>query len=225
MDRYNSDDSKKAAGEKAVDYVKDGMVIGLGTGSTAKYFIERLAKRIQEESLDLTAIPTSVASENLAKRLGVKVSNLSEHPAIDLDVDGADEVDPKYNLIKGGGGAHTREKIVASASKEFIVIVDEAKLVNRLGNFPVAVEVIPFAEGYVMKEIEGLGGIAKKRAGFVSDNGNVVLDARFNIVDPIRLEKDMNEIPGVVENGIFAKRRPEKVIVGVGKKTKTLERE
>lgn len=225
MDKSRTEISKKAAGEKAADYALAGMVLGIGTGSTVKYFIERLAERIKEESLEVVAVPTSIASERLAKGLGIKLANLSEHPVIDLDVDGADEVDPNFNLIKGGGGAHAREKVVASASKEFIVIVDEAKMVKRLGVFPVPVEVIPFSLGFVGKEIERMGGIAKKRQGFVSDNGNIVLDAKFNIVDPLRLEEDLKTIPGVVENGIFAKRRPEKVVVGMGKEVKVLERE
>jgi ribose 5-phosphate isomerase A len=216
--------SKKAAGEKAAEYVKDGMVLGLGTGSTVKYFIERLAARIKEEQIEVVGIPTSIATEKTARVLGIPLTAIGQYEKIDLDVDGADEVDPKYNLIKGGGGAHTREKIVASASKTFIVIADSGKMVSRLGAFPVAIEVIPYAEDYVRKELQALGGLAKKREGFVSDNGNLILDARFNIVDPAGLEKDLNNIPGVLENGIFARRRPEKVIVGEGTKTKILER-
>lgn len=216
--------SKKTAAEKAAEYVKDGMVLGLGTGSTVKYFIEKLAVRIKEEQIEVVGVPTSTATERLARELGIPLTAPGQYEKIDLDVDGADEVDTRFNLIKGGGGAHTREKIVASASKEFVVVVDPAKMVNRLGAFPVAIEVIPFAEPYVIKEIEALGGLAKKRAGFVSDNGNVILDARFNIIDPLRLERDINSIPGVLENGIFARRRPEKVIVGDGTKTRILER-
>lgn len=216
--------SKKAAGEKAADYVKDGMVLGLGTGSTVSYFIERLAARIKEERLGVVGIPTSVATENMARKLGIPLTAIGQYECIDLDVDGADEVDPRFNLIKGGGGAHTREKIVASASREFIVVAEAGKMVNRLGAFPVAIEVIPYAEDFVRKEVQALGGLAKKRQGFVSDNGNVILDARFNIVDPSGLEEDLKSIPGVLENGIFARRRPEKVIVGEGTKTKILER-
>ena len=216
--------SKKSAGEKAAEYVKDGMVLGLGTGSTVRYFIEKLASRIKEEQIEVVGIPTSIATEKMARELGIPLVAIGQYEMIDLDVDGADEVDPRFNLIKGGGGAHTREKIVASASKNFIVIADAGKMVNRLGAFPVAIEVIPFAEDFVRKEMQSLGGLAKKREGFVSDNGNIILDVRFNIADPAGLEKDIKGIPGVLENGIFAKRRPEKVIVGEGTKIKILER-
>jgi ribose 5-phosphate isomerase A len=214
-------ESKKAAGNKAAEYIRDGMVVGLGTGSTVKYFIEKLA----EKSLDVKCIPTSIASEQLAVSLGLKITNLKEHPVIDVDVDGADEVDSKFYLIKGGGGALTREKIVAEASKQFIVVADESKMVRRLGKFPVAVEVLAFAEGFATKRINELGGLPKKRAGFATDNGNIILDCKFNIIDAQKLETELKNIPGVVENGIFARRKPEKVIVGNGTKTKILERE
>ena len=213
MNNTDAEASKKAAGEKAVGYVRDGMILGLGTGSTVRYFIEKLAAQIKEQGMDITAIPTSVASEKLANGQGIKLSTVNEHPKMDLDVDGADEVDPKFNLIKGGGGAHTREKIIASASKEFIVIVDRSKMVSRLGNFPVPVEVLPFSEKYVLGEIVAMGGLPHRRAGFVTDSGNIILDCRFNVIDPEKLETDLKCIPGVVEDGVFAKRRPEKVIV------------
>jgi ribose 5-phosphate isomerase A len=224
MNNNDAEGSKKAAGEKAVEYVRDGMILGLGTGSTVRYFIEKLASKIKEEGLDITAIPTSVASEKLANSLGIRLSTVNEHPKMDLDVDGADEVDPKFNLIKGGGGAHTREKIIASASKEFIVIVDRSKMVSRLGNFPVPVEVLPFSEKYVWGEIVAMGGLPCRREGIVTDSGNVILDCRFNIINPEKLETDLKCIPGVVEDGVFAKRRPEQVIVADGKNIKILER-
>lgn len=217
--------SKKTAGYAAVEYVRDGMVVGLGTGSTVKYFVEGLAEKVREEEFDLTCIPTSVAVERLAVSLGLSVSNLVEHPRVDLDVDGADEVDPRFNLIKGGGGALTREKIVAESSEKFFVVVDESKIVRRLGVFPVAVEVLSFAEGKVVRELRDLGGFPRKREGFVSDNGNIILDVKFNIVCPEKLEEEINSLSGVVENGLFAKRKPEKVLVGVGGKVSLLERE
>ena len=217
------EESKKAAGEKAADYVKNGMILGLGTGSTVRYFIEKLAAQIKTQNLDITAIPTSKASEKLARSLGITLTTLDEHPQIDLDVDGADVVDPNFNLIKGGGGAHTREKIIASASKEFIVIVDKSKMVPRLGNFPVPVEVLSFSEKYVRNEIIALGGLPRRREGFVTDSGNLILDCRFNIINPGKLETDLKCIPGVVEDGIFAKRRPEKVIVADERCVKILE--
>jgi len=224
MNDTDAEASKKAAGEKAVEYVSDGMILGLGTGSTVRFFIERLALQIKEQGLDITAVPTSVASEKLARSLGIKLSTVNDNPKMDLDVDGADEVDPKFNLIKGGGGAHTREKIIASASKEFIVIVDRSKLVSRLGNFPVPLEVLPFSEKYVWGEIVAMGGLPLRREGVVTDSGNIILDCRFNIIDPEKLETDLKCIPGVVEDGVFAKRKPEKVIVADGKNIKILER-
>jgi ribose 5-phosphate isomerase A len=218
---FDQNASKKAAGNKAAEYVKNGMVVGLGTGSTVKYFIEKLA----EKSLDISCIPTSIASEELAVSLGLKITNLKEHPVVDVDVDGADEVDAKFNLIKGGGGALTREKIVAEASKYFIVVADESKMVHRLGKFPVAVEVLSFAEGSAAKRIKELGGLAKKREGFITDSGNIILDCKFNITDPRKLETALKNIPGVVENGIFSRRKPEKVIVGKETRIEILERE
>lgn len=217
--------SKKTAAEKAAGYVKDGMVVGLGTGSTVKYFIDKLASRIKEESLDVTGIPTSNATEKQAKELGITLTTLNECATIDLDVDGADEVDPEFNLIKGGGGAHTREKIVASASKNFIVIVDSEKMVQRLGSFPVPVEALPCAQAFAAREIGALGGLARRREGFVTDNGNIILDSRFNIINPAKLEMMLNAIPGVVENGIFAARRPETVLCADGRSVKVMERE
>jgi ribose 5-phosphate isomerase A len=224
MNNPDPEESKKAAGEKAAEYVRDGMIVGLGTGSTVRYFIEKLADRIKTQGLDITAIPSSNASEKLARSLGITLTTLAEHPGIDLDVDGADEVDPSFNLIKGGGGAHTREKIIASASKEFIVIVDSSKMVPRLGNFPVPVEVLFYSEKYAWDEIVSLGGLPRRRAGFVTDSGNIILDCRFNIIDPLKLETDLKCIPGVVEDGVFARRRPEKVIVADGGNVKILER-
>ena len=223
--KQDRDASKKSAGEKAAGYVTDGMILGLGTGSTVRYFMEKLAEKIKEDSLNVAGVPTSAATEKLAKALNIPLTSLSECEGIDLDVDGADEVDAGFNLLKGGGGAHTREKIVAGASRRFIVIVDAEKVVGRIGAFPVAIEALPFAEAPVMKGVIELGGLPRKREGFLTDNGNIVLDARFNIIDAEALEEDLKSIPGVVESGIFAKRRPEKVIVGDGNKTKEMERE
>lgn len=220
----NQDLSKKTAGYAAAGYVRDGMVVGLGTGSTVKYFIEKLAQRAQNEELKIICIPTSVASEELALSLGLALTNLKEHPTIDLDIDGADEVDPKFNLIKGGGGALTREKIVAESSKKFFVVADGKKMVKRLGAFPVAIEVLPFAEGKAQRELKSLGGLPKKRENFTTDNGNIILDTKFNIVNPVKLEEDINSISGVIENGIFSRRKPEKVIIGMGGETRILER-
>lgn len=225
MKRSHIEISKRAAGERAVKFVRDGMILGLGTGTTVRHFMEKLAKKIRDESLEIVAIPTSIETEKLADNLKIPLSNLNEYPEVDLDIDGADEVDSGFNLIKGGGGAHTREKIVATAAKEFIVIVDNTKISNRIGNFPVPVEVLPFSENLVRKEIQRLGGIAKLREDFRTDNENLILDVRFNIINPERLEGDINNIPGVIENGIFANRRPEKIIVADGKKVRIIERD
>jgi ribose 5-phosphate isomerase A len=245
--------SKKSAGEKAAEYVKDGMVVGLGTGSTVEYTIKKIAARIREENLKITGIPTSIATEKLARDEKIPLSTLNDrfrvirgftshtskclngvkgniandseaYTEIDLDIDGADEVDGNFNLIKGGGGAHTREKIIASASKEFIVVAGSSKKVSRLGNFPVPVEVLPLAVEFVKSELIKLGGSPKLRENFTTDNGNHILDTKFEIKDPEKLETELNSIPGVVDNGIFAHRKPEKVIFADGDKIEILER-
>ena len=161
--------SKRSAGEKAAEYVKDGMVVGLGTGSTVEYTIKKIAARIREENLRITGIPTSIATEKLALDEKIPLASLNEHPVVDLDIDGADEVDGNFNLIKGGGGAHTREKIVASASKEFIVVAGSSKKVSRLGNFPVPVEVLPLAVEFVKSELIKLSGNPKLRENFIKE--------------------------------------------------------
>jgi len=225
MKRSHIEISKMVVGERAVEFVRDGMILGLGTGTTVRYFIEKLAEKIKKESLEIIAIPTSIETEKMADNLEIPLSNLNEYPEVDLDIDGADEVDLNFNLIKGGGGAHTKEKIVAMASKEFIVIVDKTKTVDRIGNIPVPIEVLSFSENFVRKEIQKLGGIARLREDFRTDNGNLILDVRFNIINPEKLEGDINNIPGVIENGIFANRRPEKIIVADGKKVRIMERD
>ncbi len=200
---------KKMAGYKAAELVNDGDVIGLGTGSTTHYFIERLALKIKEEEIAVLGIPTSYQSFFLARNSGIPLTTLEEHQ-IDLAVDGADEVDPHLNLIKGGGAAHTMEKIIDSAADKFVVIVDESKVVNELGRFPVPVEVIPQAFRVVSEQLRHIGGtpalrMAEKKDGpVITDNGNLVIDVQFNsILEPEKLELRLNSIPGVVENGIF----------------------
>ena len=196
-----NDSSKKNAGYKAAEYVEDGMVLGLGTGSTTHYFIEKVGMRMAEEGIKVKGIPTSFQSLLLAKKWNIPITTLEEND-IDLSVDGADEVDGDFNLIKGGGAAHTKEKIVDYAAKEFIVIVDESKVVGELGTFPVPVEVIPDASRVVI--------------------GNFVIDAKFSeIASPQHLEIDLNSIPGVVENGIFTQ-MVDRVIVGTSDGTKEL---
>lgn len=199
---------KRQAGEAACEYVKDGMVVGLGTGSTVHYTIKELGRMVNR-GLRIVGIPTSIRSENLARQCRIPLSNLHEHPHVDLSIDGADEVDPKLNLVKGMGGALVREKIVASVSRRLIVVVDESKRVEKLGTkSPVPVEVLPFGWTAGVKRIEELGAEVdlrrSRRIPFVSDNGNYILDCRFKeIPSPKRLEAKLNNIPGVVENGIF----------------------
>lgn len=213
--------SKKAAAEKAVEYVVDGMIVGLGSGSTAEYFISKLA----EKKLNIVGIPTSKRTEGLARRLGIRLASVEEARELDVDVDGADEVDPEFNLLKGGGGAHTMEKRVAEKAKKFIVVVDYRKMVERLGFFPVAVEVEESRKEAVIKKLAYLGGIPQIRDGFITDGGNIIIDVRFNIVDPRGLEDKLNSIQGVIENGIFSKRKADVVIVGEGDKVKVIKRE
>ncbi len=208
--------SKKSAAEKALEYIRDGMVIGLGTGSTANYFIEFLSRRIQEEGLSIIGIPTSKRTEKLANGLGIKLSNLDHHPRIDLDVDGADQIDPEFNLIKGGGGAHTLEKKVATASKRFIVIADSSKLVNRLER-AIPIEVLPSAREVVEQELIKMGGKSVLRRNFTTDGGNLILDTRIEIQNSMNLESALNSIHGVIDNGLFARRRPDMIIIADGK--------
>ena len=219
--------SKKNAGYTAAEYVKDGMVLGLGTGSTTHFFIEKVGMRIKEEGINVLGIPTSFQSLLIAKKWNIPITTLEEHD-IDLSVDGADEVDSEFNLIKGGGAAHTKEKIVDYAAKEFIVIVDESKCVEELGNFPVPVEVLPDASRLVMQALEDMGAtceirMAQRKDGpVITDNGNFVIDAKFDKIEsPAHLEIDLNAIPGVVENGIFSQ-MVDKVIVGTEDGTKEL---
>lgn len=201
---------KRLAGEAACDFVNDGMVVGLGTGTTVHYTIKKLGKLV-DKGLRIIGIPTSIKTENLARQCGIPLSNLHEHPTVNLSIDGADEVDPKLNLIKGMGGALVREKIVASVSRKMIIVVDQSKQVSKLGSkSPVPVEVLPFGWGAVMRKIERMGAEVElrrsKNIAFISDNGNYTLDCRFAKIDsPKGLERKLNNIPGVVENGLFVK--------------------
>ena len=208
--------SKLNASIEAIKYIKPRIdfnsIIGVGTGSTVNYFIEELAKI---KHLFKGAVSSSEASTKLLENSGIEVFELNDVDEIIVYVDGADEVDPSHNLIKGGGGAHTREKIVASASNEFVCIVDESKLVKVLGNFPLPIEVMVKSRSYVAREIVKLGGVPELRKNFFTDQDNQILDVtNLKIDDPLALEKNVNLIPGVLDNGIFAKCKPQKVIVG-----------
>ena len=205
--------SKRLAAEKAIEYVEDGMIVGVGTGSTVAYFIDALA-RIQHRIKG--AVSSSEQSTARLKQHGIEVLDLNHAGTLSLYVDGADECDPAKCLIKGGGAALTREKIVAEASKQFVCIVDPSKQVPVLGRFPLPVEVIPMARSLVAREILALtGGQPVWRDGVVTDNGNVILDVHnLSITDPVKLEAQLNQIPGVVCVGLFARRRADVVIIG-----------
>ncbi|MBN8790525.1 MAG: ribose-5-phosphate isomerase RpiA [Terrimonas sp.] len=209
--------AKQAAAFKAVSYVKDGMIVGLGRGSTAYWAIQYLGERVQQ-GLKVTAVATSDETERLAREVNIDVQPLDQVDILDVDIDGADEVDKNLNLIKGGGGALLREKIVAVASKMFIVIADESKLVENLGKFPLPVEVIPFGYTHTAKKLAALGCKPvlriKERKTFITDNSNYILDCHFNVIaDPAALQPQINAIAGVVESGLFVK-VASKVIVG-----------
>lgn len=208
----SNDDRKRRAAEAALTWLDDTRIIGVGTGSTVNYFIDALADI--KGRLD-GAVSSSDASTARLKKLGIPVLDLNAAGDISVYVDGADEANRHLQLIKGGGGALTREKIVAAASKRFICIVDDSKLVNVLGQFPLPVEVIPMARSYVARELVKLGGQPDWREGFVTDNGNVILDVHgLSIVNPPDLETAINQIAGVVTVGIFAHRPADVLLVG-----------
>ena len=206
------DEAKRAAAEAALKYIQPGQVLGVGTGSTVNFFIDALASRRHD-------IPGAVSSSNASterlKKLGIEVMDLNNTGPISIYVDGADESTQNLHLIKGGGAALTREKIVAAASNKFICIVDESKLVPVLGKFPLPVEVIPMARSYVARELTRLGGSPEYRTGVVTDNGNVILDVRYlDLTDAVEMERRINQITGVVTVGLFAQRPADVLIVG-----------
>ena len=206
-------EAKRLAGEKAIEYVEDGMIVGVGTGSTVAYFIDALA-RIKDRIAG--TVSSSEQSTAKLKAHGIEVLDLNATGGLSLYVDGADECDPGKCLIKGGGAALTREKIIAEASKTFVCIVDPSKQVPVLGRFPLPVEVIPMARSLVARQIRDMtGGQPTWREGVVTDNGNQILDIHnLQITDPEKLERELNQLPGVVCVGLFARRRADVVIVG-----------
>ena len=214
---------KQRAAEAALEYVGDGAVIGVGTGSTVNFFIDGLAARRDRVA---GAVSSSEASTRRLAAHGIPVLDLNEAGELEVYVDGADEATRRLHLVKGGGGALTREKIVAAASRRFICIVDEQKLVERLGRFPLPVEVIPMARRLVASQFTRLGGRPVWREGFVTDNGNHILDVHgLAIDDPVALEGEINQLAGVVTVGLFARRPADLLLVGTSGGVVTLARE
>lgn len=209
--------AKQAAADQAVEFIKDGMVVGLGSGSTSYWAISKLADRVQK-GLEIRAVASSKSSEQVAIQWGIPLVTFAEISVIDITIDGADEVDPDFNLIKGGGGAHLREKILAANSHKFIVIIDESKLVHTLGRYPLPVEIVPFAAELTLKKLEALQCqpvIRKKdEKVFFTDNGNLIIDCKFNeIANPKEQSEILSSIPGVVDHGLFIQ-MTDTIIVG-----------
>jgi len=208
----SQNEKKKAVAEAALEYVSQGDIVGVGTGSTANFFIDALA------GIKGRIDGTVASSEATAKRLkaqGIQVLDLNAVNAVPVYVDGADEATRNRYLIKGGGGALTREKIVAAVAEKFVCIIDDSKIVDRLGAYPLPVEVIPLARSYVARKIRGLGGNPEWRKDFITDNGNVILDVKnLDIINPPELESELNQITGVVANGLFARRPADALLVG-----------
>ena len=213
------DELKKAVGHAAVKYVKPDTIVGVGTGSTVNHFIDALAE-IKDQIIG--AVSSSEQSTEKLKSYGIEVFDLNSVDQLDVYIDGADEITPHMAMIKGGGAALTREKIVAAVAKEFICIADSSKRVDVLGNFPLPVEVIPMARSYVARELVKLGGDPVYRQGVVTDNGNVILDVHnMKILDPKAMEEKINAIVGVVTNGLFACRGADKLLLGTSNGVET----
>ncbi len=226
-DHSGSDLARKNAAVKACELVEDGMAVGLGTGSTTAYAIRELGRRV-DEGLDIVGVPTSYASEALAIECGIPLSTLAECPELDVDIDGADQVDSSLNVIKGGGAAHTREKVVSCSSKIFAVVIDGNKLKDVL-NRGVPIEVLPYARRLVEKKVADLGGKCTVRTGSgkdgptISDNGNFIMDCDFGPINkPAALAEALAQIPGLVEHGIFT--NADVVYIGYEDRVERLER-
>ena len=207
----SQDNKKRNVAKAAIEYIKNSTIIGVGTGSTVNFFVEELAKN---KGLIEGAVSSSIATEKLLKDNNIPVVTLNSVTELSVYIDGADEATKNKHLIKGGGGALTREKIIAAASKEFICIIDDSKLVPLLGSFPLPVEVIPMAQSYVAREIVKIGGQPELRQDFQTDNGNILLDIHnLKIENPIELENQLNQITGGVTNGLFAKRSADTLLI------------
>ncbi len=219
---------KKKAAESAASLIKDGMVVGLGTGSTAELVIRRIGNRIKDEELEVLGVPTSLRTEMIAIECGIPVTTLSEHPSLDICIDGADQVDSQLNLIKGGWGSHTREKIVSYATKKLVICVEEEKIVELL-NKPVPLEVLPYAVKVVERQVKELGGVhilrkeGNKGRYFITENGNLIIDADFGVIsNPEEMSGALSSVVGSVEHGIFT--NATEVHVGDEKGVKVLKR-
>lgn len=214
------DEQKRAAAEAAIQHIPVGCMVGVGTGSTANYFIDALAKIKHKIE---GAVASSDATAQRLKSHGIEVFDLNNVVDLPVYIDGADEITKHLHMIKGGGGALTREKIVAAVARKFICITDQSKLVNILGNFPLPIEVIPMARSYIAREIVQLGGQPALRQGFITDNGNVILDVHgLQIMNPVELEGILNQITGVVTNGLFARRSADLLLLGTDQGVRTV---
>ncbi len=214
---------KANVAKAALAYIDDNMIVGVGTGSTVNYFIDALATI--KHRID-ACVASSKVTESRLRALGLPVIDLNVADEVAIYIDGADEVNSRCEMIKGGGGALTREKIIATVARKFICIVDEKKLVHNLGAFPIAIEVLPMARSLAARELVHLGGNPQYREGFITDNGNIILDVfGFNLDAPKSLEDAINIIPGVVENGLFAKRMADVVLVASGNKVDKIDRQ
>ncbi|SEN29526.1 ribose-5-phosphate isomerase [Mesobacillus persicus] len=207
MEKIDGDLNKKAAGEKAVEFIKDGMVLGLGSGSTVYWTLKKLGELV-EQGLNVKGIPSSKRTEGWAKDFNIPLTDFSQVQSMDLAIDGADEIDKDFNLTKGGGGSLVREKIVDANSQKLIIVADQSKLVSQLGKFPLPVEVLPFGWEVTARKISEMGAtpVLREREGsvFVSNNGNYILDCDFNLIaDPGLLHKELKQLLGVVETGLF----------------------
>lgn len=214
------DEQKRAVAQAAIQYIPAGCVVGVGTGSTANYFIDELAKIKHKIE---GAVASSEATTQRLNGHGIEVIDLNSIDVLPIYVDGTDEITEHLAMIKGGGGALTREKIVAAVAKKFICIADQSKLVKVLGKFPLPIEVIPMARGYVAREITRLGGQPMLRQGFTTDNGNIILDVHgLQILNPVELETTLNHITGIVTNGLFAKRGADVLLLGINDGIQTI---
>tara|TARA_B100000900_G_scaffold134907_1_gene114180 strand:+ start:993 stop:1658 length:666 start_codon:yes stop_codon:yes gene_type:complete len=218
----SSDQKKQDVARAAIDYVEYDDIVGVGTGSTVDYFIEYLKPLKNKIS---GAVASSLSTQEKLEANGIRVLDLNDVSEIPIYIDGADEVNPNFQLIKGGGGALTREKIIASASKKFLCIVDNSKIVDVLGKFPLPIEVVPMARSFVAREVIKKQGMPIWRENFITDNGNIILDINhMEILEPIQLEKDLNKIPGVLTVGLFADRPADNVLVSDGNEVVKLQK-